>query len=104
LKEHSGEDYITLAFQGVDTVRLYYIPGRAVSKWQIRSGMNALVSAEDMSCINKHAAHQMPIPDFLKQELSLFVLCRYHSVESLLTRLCDMTVSLARKIVMGGGV
>jgi two-component system response regulator YesN len=192
-KEHSGEACLSLAFQGVDTVRLYYIPGPAVSKCQIRSGMNALVSAEGMSfvyaypesegldlltermeqsldghftrngigecipqkiipsvdtslldyalehgqgdsaraalkayfsealkgnlssglsplyrqiilfLINKYAAHQMPIPDSLKRELSLFALCRYHNVESLLTRICGMTVSLTRKIVMGGG-
>jgi two-component system response regulator YesN len=192
-KEHSGTDYISLAFQGVDNVRLYYMPGSVVSKWQIRSGMNPLVTTEGMSfvyaypesegldlltermeqsldghfirvgvegcipqkikssvdtgvldyalehgqgdsaraalktyfgetlkgdfppglsplyrqiillLINKYATHQMPIPDALKLELSLFILCRYHTVESLLTRLCGMTVSLARKISMGGG-
>jgi two-component system response regulator YesN len=192
-KEHSGEGCIALAFQGVDTVRLYYIPGTAVSKWQIRSGMSTLINAEGMSfvyaypesegldllterleqsldghfiragveecipqkiipsvdmglldyalehgrgdssrtalktyfsealkgnlssglsplyrqiilfLINKYAAHQMPIPDSLKLELSLFALCRYRTVESLLTHLCGMTVSMTRKIALRGG-
>jgi two-component system response regulator YesN len=191
--EHAGKDRVSLAFQGVDTVRLYYIPDRALSKWQIRSGLNPLATAEGMSfvyaypeserldlltermeqsldrhftragvdecipkkilssvdtgvldyalehdqgdsaraalktyfneilkkdappglsplyrqiillLINKYAAHQIPIPDSLKLELSLFVLCRYNTVASLLTRLCGMTVSLARKIAGGGG-
>jgi two-component system response regulator YesN len=191
--EQAGKDRISLAFQGVDTVRLYYIPDRALSKWQIRSGLNPLAAGEGMSfvyaypeserldlltermeqsldrhftragveecipqkilppvdtgvldyalehaqgdsaraalktyfneilkkdsppvlsplyrqiillLINKYAAHQIPIPDSLKLELSLFALCRYNTVESLLTRLCGMTVSLARKIAGSGG-
>jgi two-component system response regulator YesN len=49
--EHSGKDRVSLAFQGVDNVRLYYIPDRAVSKWQIRSGLNPLAAAEGMSFV-----------------------------------------------------
>jgi two-component system response regulator YesN len=191
--EKSGKDCLSLAFQDVDNVRLYYISGLSLSKWQIGSSLNTLAGVEGMSfvyahpasegidlltermeqsldrhfiragieecipqkimpsvdmgildyalehgegdssraalktyfseslkedlvfglsplyrqiislLINKYAAHQMPIPDLLKLELSLFVLCRYHTTESLLTRLCGMTVSLARKIALREG-
>jgi two-component system response regulator YesN len=189
--EKSGPCPLSLAFRDVDNVRLYYMPGLSLSKWQISLDLNALAAAECMSfvythpksegldllverleqslsrhfiragieecipqkiipavdmgildyalehgqgdsaraavkayfcetlkrdssvpglsslyrqivllLINKYMAHQMPIPDPLKPELSLFALCRYHTTESLLTRLCGMTVSLAQKIAV----
>jgi AraC-like DNA-binding protein len=48
--------------------------------------------------INKYMAHQMPIPDSLKQEFSLFALCRYPNLESLGAHLNGMVLSLAQKI------
>jgi two-component system response regulator YesN len=192
--EKSGQCCLSLAFQDVDNVRLYYMPGLTLSKWQISLGLNDLAAAECMSfvyvhpasegldllterleqsanrhffragieecipkkiipsadmglldyalehgqgdsaraavkvyfyetlkgdsfapglsplyrqivllLINKYMAHEMPIPDSLKPELSLFALCRYRSTESLLTRLCGMTVSLAQKIAARQG-
>jgi two-component system response regulator YesN len=191
--EKPGQCCLSLAFQDVGNVRLYYIPDLSLSKRQICSGMSALIGVEGMffvyvypesegldflterleqsldghfikagveECIpqkiipsvdmglldyalehgqgdssrmalrtyfsealkgdlssglsplyrqiilfliNKYAAHQMLIPDSLKLELSLFALCRYRTVESLLTRLCGMTVSMARKISLQGG-
>lgn len=55
--------------------------------------------------LNKYIAHQIQIPDSLRLELSLFSLCRYHTLESLLTHLAGMTVSLAQKIAarLGSG-
>ena len=48
--------------------------------------------------INKYAAHQMPIPDSIKMELSLFAICRYPTLDSLRARLNGMVLSLAQKI------
>jgi two-component system response regulator YesN len=45
--------------------------------------------------INTAVSRHIPIPEQLKNELSLFALCRYPTLDALQTRLCGMAAGLA---------
>jgi two-component system response regulator YesN len=75
----------------------------AAGKDSFYSGLNALYRQIVLLLLNKYTMHQIQIPDFLKLELTLFSLCRYHTPESILAHLTGMTVSLAQKITNQGG-
>jgi two-component system response regulator YesN len=48
--------------------------------------------------INKYTTHHIPIPEQLKNALSLFALCRYPKPETLRAQLCGMITALAGAI------